>query len=137
MSWLVDTNVVSEATRRRPNARVRSWLKQQEPLASYVSVMTVFEIELGVARKERTDPVQGQMLRRWAEQVIERDFRGRVLPVDAAVASIAARMHIPDPRPERDAFIAATALHHNLTVVTRNVEDFAPLGVRVFDPWSG
>ncbi|WP_029146328.1 type II toxin-antitoxin system VapC family toxin [Microbacterium luticocti] len=137
MSWLIDTNVVSEATRRRPNARVRRWLQEQEPLASYVSVITVFEIELGVARKERSDPAQGQMLRRWAEQVIGRDFRGRVLPVEAAVASIAARMHIPDPRPERDALIAATALHHNLTVVTRNVRDFAPLGVRVFDPWSG
>ena len=93
----------------------------------------MFEIEPEVARKERSDPVQGERLRRWVEQVIERDFRDRVLPVDAAVASIAARMHVPNPRPERDAFIA---LHHNLIVVTRNAEDYVPLGVRVFDAWN-
>ena len=136
MAWLFDTNVVSELRRRDADPQVMAWVLHQDPLVAYLSAVTVFELERGTRRKERTDPVQGAALRRWLDRLVREDFAGRVLPIDAEVAAIAAGMQVPDPRPEHDAFIAATALYHGLTVVTRNVKDFLPLGARVLDPWT-
>lgn len=136
MTLLLDTNVVSEFRKPSPHPRVLAWASLLPPLATYISAMTVFELEVGVQRRERTDPAQGARLRRWLTDLIDRDYADRVLPIDAEIAVIAARMHVPDPKPEHDAFIAATAIHHGFTVVTRNVKDFAPLGVRVLDPWA-
>ncbi|MGY0652889.1 type IIL restriction-modification enzyme MmeI [Luteimonas sp. A537] len=93
------------------------------------------ELEIGVSRMERRDPRQGAVLRTWLDETLVPEFEGRVLPVDGQVALRCARLHVPDPQPERDALLAATALAHGLTVVTRNEADFAPTGVDVFNPW--
>lgn len=84
---------------------------------------------------ERRDAAQGALLRQWLEQWVLVQFGERMLSVEVAVARAGAKLHVPDPRPERDALIAATALTHGLTVVTRDVEDFAPTGVAVLNPW--
>ncbi|MFT4136025.1 type II toxin-antitoxin system VapC family toxin [Microbacterium sp.] len=137
MSWLIDTNVVSELGKRYPDSAVLDWASKSDPLVSYLSAMTVFELERGVQRVERVDPAQGARMRLWLDALVHTEYVGRVLPMDAEVAALAASLHVPDPRPEPDAWIAATALRHNLTVVTRNVRDFVPLGVRVLNPWEG
>ncbi len=94
------------------------------------------EIEIGVRRIERRDARQGSMLRTWFEQAVLTAFRDRLLPVDTDVARIAAAMHVPDPRPERDALLAATARGHGLVVVSRNTADVVDLGVELVDPWN-
>ncbi len=91
---------------------------------------------MGIRRLERSDPVQGGRLRRWKIQWVNEAFRGRVLPVDEAVAEACAALHVPDPKPQLDALIAATAIVHEMTLVTRNVADFRSIPVAIFDPWS-
>jgi predicted nucleic acid-binding protein len=138
VTFLLDTNVVSEL--RKPPDRVdpgvRGWADAIGPHLMYVSVISVMEIEIGVARAERRDPEQGRALRDWLSNKVLPAFEGRILPVDLAVARSAAVRHVPDPRPERDCLIAATADVHGLTVITRNVNDFEPLGAAVTNPWS-
>lgn len=85
---------------------------------------------------ERKDGAQAAVLRRWIDRQVILPFEGKILPIDAEVALRCAPLHVPDPRPKRDAFIAATALVHGLTVVTRNVRDFEPMGVRTLNPWE-
>jgi predicted nucleic acid-binding protein len=138
VSYLLDTNVVSELrkSRQRIAPQVRSWAERQITHELSVSVITVMEIEIGVARVERRDDAQGEMLRRWFDEELLGAFEGRVLAIDLDVVRRAANLHVPDPRPERDALIAATALTHGLTVVTRNAADFEPLGVAVLNPWD-
>ena len=137
MSCLLDTNVVSEL--RKPESRthpaVRDWARRQRTSELFLSVISVMEVEIGVGRVERRDARQGAVLRRWLEQDLLPAFAGRLLPVDLAVARRAAGLHVPDPRPERDVLIAATAIKAGLTVVTRNVSDFAALEVDLVDPW--
>lgn len=137
MTFLLDTNVISELRKPecRADANVRSWVAGRLPEDLFLSAITVLEIEVGIGRLERRDRRQAQRLRMWLEDEVLDSFAGRVLPVDLPVARRAARMHIPDPRPERDALIAATAAEHDMTVVTRNVNDFMPMGVTVIDPW--
>jgi predicted nucleic acid-binding protein len=136
---LLDTNVVSELRKsaRQAAPAVRAWAAEQITHELSISVITVLEIEIGVARVERRDADQGARLRRWFTDDLLAAFDGRILPIDLAVAHRAAGLHVPDPRPERDALIAATALTRNLTVVTRNTADFEPLGVSVLNPWDG
>lgn len=138
MTYLLDTNVVSELRKpeSRANLAVRSWAQAQRTSELFLSVITVMEVEIGVGRVEQRDRPQGSILRRWLESDLLPAFAGRLLPVDVAVARRAARLHVPDPRPERDVLIAATALEAGLTVVTRNVVDFAALGVDLVDPWA-
>ena len=95
------------------------------------------ELEIGVLLKERKDAAQGERLRAWMDRHVLPEFQGRTLPVSTDVALICAKLHVPDRRAERDALIAATAIVHGMTVVTRNVADFRTAGVRIFDPWSG
>jgi predicted nucleic acid-binding protein len=139
VSYLLDTDVISElrkpAGRAEPN--VHAWARQQSTSDLSISVITVMEIEIGVARLERRDPRQGEVLRKWLERDLLAAFSTRIWPIDLAVVRRAATMHVPDPRPERDVLIAATALTLNLVVVTRNASDFQPLGVEVLDPWGG
>jgi predicted nucleic acid-binding protein len=102
----------------------------------FVSAITVQELEIGVLLAERRDAARGAILRHWLESQVMPAFAERILPVDTVVARRSAVLHIPDPRPVRDSLIAATALVHGLPVVTRNLSDFAPMGVDVIDPWQ-
>jgi predicted nucleic acid-binding protein len=136
--FLVDTNVVSELRRRsRADPRVRAWSAATHEAQIFISVVTVFELERGILLVERRDPVQAHHLRRWLETRVLPEFESRIIPIDMAVARRCAALHVPDPRPDRDAFIAATALVHGMTVVTRNAADFEGTGVSVLNPWVG
>lgn len=138
MSHLLDTNVISELRKPRnlANTGVQIWARSQVAETLFLSVITVLELEIGVARMERRDPQQGRRLRSWLSERVLIAFADRILPIDLAVAQRAATLHTPDPRPERDAVIAATAMVHGLRVVTRNVSDFTPMGFDVVNPWS-
>lgn len=137
--YLLDTNVVSELRKVRSgkaDAGVAQWAEQTRAAELYLSVISLHELDIGVLLRERKDAEQGRMLREWLEQHVLPAFADRVLPVDVAVARASARLHVPDPRPVRDALIAATALIHDMTVVTRNIADFEPTGVAIHNPWS-
>jgi predicted nucleic acid-binding protein len=136
--FLLDTNVVSELRRpERANRNVLAWAGTIPAANFFLSAISILEIELGVLLIERRDAAQGAILRAWIDDQILPRFEGRVLAVDTAVAQRCARLHVPDPRAERDALIAATAIVYGLTVVTRNIADFEPLGVAVLNPWNG
>jgi predicted nucleic acid-binding protein len=137
--WLLDTNVVSElrkARTGRADPNVVAWAQSVVPTSLYLSVITLQELALGVLQIERRDAAQGRVLRTWLDDQVIPAFASRTLVIDTAVALRSVRLHVPDPRSEADALIAATALVHGMTVVTRNVADFAPTGVAVFNPWS-
>lgn len=138
MSFLLDTNVVSELRKARSGKAhplVSAWAAKVPVGSLYVSAITLLELEMGVLRVERRDAAQGAILRTWLEAHVLPAFAGRVLAIDAVVALRCARLHVPDRLSERDAMIAATALVHGMTVVTRNVADFAASGVPVLNPW--
>jgi hypothetical protein len=137
--FVLDTNVVSElrkAKARKADRNVTAWAAAQPTASLFVSVVTLLELETGILLLERRDPKQGGVMRTWMEHHVMSAFAGRVLPVDTAVALQCARLHVPDPRAERDALVAATALVHGMTVVTRNISDFEPTGVPLLDPWA-
>ena len=136
--YLLDTNVVSElhkAVRHKGDPVATVWLAQVDLTACQMAAITLMELEIGVLRMERRDVRQGEVLRHWLETFVVPNFADRILPFDSAVARQCARLHVPDRCPERDAQIAATALVHGLTVVTRNVADFAATGVKLLNPW--
>jgi hypothetical protein len=136
LTYLVDTNVWSELRNRgRSDVQARARAQSVRETELYLSVVTVFEIERGVLLMERRDARQGARLRAWLEQHVLAPFEQKILPIDAKIARRCASLHVPDPRPERDALIAATALTHGLTVVTRNASDFEAMGVAVLNPW--
>lgn len=137
--YLLDTNVVSElrkATSPRINQRVLAWSKSVSTASLYVSVVTILELERGVLLVTRRDPAQAAILRRWLDENVLDAFADRVIPIDTAVARRCGGLHVPDPRPERDALIAASALVHGMRVVTRNVGDFEPMDVETVNPWQ-
>ncbi|MDC9606630.1 type II toxin-antitoxin system VapC family toxin [Xenorhabdus griffiniae] len=137
--YVLDTNVVSELRKIRAgkaDPNVAAWAESVDASDLYVSAITIMELELGVLLIERKDTTQGAMLRAWLEQHVLPEFSGRTLPIDTAVAQRCARLHVPDKCSERDALIAATALVHGMTVVTRNVADFQSTGVTILNPWK-
>lgn len=139
MMYVLDTNVLSELRKVRlgkADGNVAAWTESVDAANLFVSAITIMELELGVLSIERKDTTQGAMLRAWLEQHVLPEFSGRTLPIDTAVAQRCARLHVPDKRGERDALIAATALVHGMTVVTRNVADFKPTGVTIINPWE-
>ena len=138
--FLLDTNVVSELRKVRAgkaDVRVAVWADSVDVADLFLSAISIQELEIGVLLVERRDSTQGAMLRAWLDGHVLPAFAGRILPVDQAVALCSARLHVPDPGPLRDSFIAATALVHSMTVVTRNVADFETTGVPLFNPWEG
>ncbi len=110
-------------------------LRTFEGFDPFLSVITILEIETGVLLVERREAAQGAVLRSWINDHVLPAFSDRIIAVDTAVAQCCAKLHVPDPRSDRDAIIAATALVHGMTVVTRNVDDFNPTGVDLFNPW--
>jgi predicted nucleic acid-binding protein len=137
--YVVDTNVVSElrkAKAGKADRNVTAWAASVPAGSLYLSAVTVLELEMGVLQIERRDRVQGALMRRWMDEQVMPAFGGRILAVDAAVALRCARLHVPNRLAERDALIAATALVHGMTVVTRNVADFKAAKVALIDPWG-
>jgi hypothetical protein len=135
--FLLDTNIVSELrSRKSANPGVLAWASEHELNRQFLSVVTLLELELGILLKERKDAAQGEVLRTWLSNMVLPRFSDRILDIDRTVALRCAALHVPDPLPERDAMIAATALVHGMTLVTRNVRDFETTGVRLLNPWS-
>ena len=139
MMFVLDTNVVSELRKVRLGKADRNlvaWAESVDAADLFVSAITIMELELDVLSIERRDATQGALLRSLLEQHVLPEFSLRTLPADTAVAQRCARLHVPDRRGERDALIAATALVHGMTVVTRNIADFKPTGVPLVNPWD-
>ena len=137
--FLLDTNVVSELRKAgdgRVDDRVAAWIAAQDAPGFFISALTLMELEIGILRIERRDDEQGGRLRRWMDDRVLPEFEERTLPVDAAVALTCVRLHVPDPRAERDALFAATAIVHGMAVVTRDVAGFEATGVRLVNPWA-
>jgi toxin FitB len=133
--FLLDTNVISEL--RRPDKADRNvvaWASTIPAASFFLSAISILEIELGALLIARKDAAQGAVLRAWIDDQILPRFEGRILAVDTAVAQRCARLQVPDPRAERDALIAAPAMVHGLTVVTRNVADFERVGITLLNP---
>ena len=134
--YLLDTNVISELRKPQADKNVVAWAKTVAAPRLYISAITLKELETGVLQMERRDPAQGKVLRTWLKRHVMPAFDARILPIDAAVAFRCASLHVPDRANEGDALIAATALVHGLTVVTRNVADFQSSGVKLINPWD-
>ncbi len=135
--FVLDTNVISELRHGKPqqSADVRRWAAGQPASRLFLSAITLLELEIGILALERRTPPQGSALRTWLVGV-RAAFAGRILPFTDNTAPVCASLHVPHPRSERDAMIAATAIEHGFTVVTRNVSDFVDTGVALVNPWS-
>ena len=135
--FVLDTNVISELRRGKPHQslEVRAWAAGQPSSKLFLSAITILELEMGILALERRTPPQGTALCAWLRGVREA-FAGRILPFTDMTATVCAALHVPNPRSERDAMIAATALEHGFTVVTRNELDFAGTGAGLVNPWT-
>src|SRR5476651_2603753 len=137
--YLIDTNVISElrkAKNGKSNKNVIAWAQAVSPSSLFLSVISILELETGVLLVEQRDPSQGAVLRSWLNAHVLPVFSERILYLDVAVAQRCAKLHVPNPCSDRDAIIAATALVHGMTVVTRNVSDFNQTGVEILNPWE-
>jgi len=137
--FVLDTNVLSELRKvhaGRADTRVSAWAGNVDSADLFLSAITIYESQVGALLAERKDPAQGAIFRAWLDGYVLPAFKGRILPVDTAVARRSAQLSVPDPRPFHDGLIAATALVHGMIVVTRNVADFVPTGVRLLNPWE-
>jgi len=137
--YLLDTNVVSELRKvrfGRADNNVAAWTETVDAAELFLSSISIMEIEMGILLLERKDTQQGALFRLWLEKHVLPEFATRTLPIDTAVARRCAQLHVPDKCAERDALIAATALVHGMTVVTRNVADFQRTGVSIVNPWE-
>lgn len=137
--FLIDTNVLSEFRLlhdNRADKAVAAWASLHDPDTFYMSAVTLMEAEIGIRRMEWRDPRQGRVLRDWMNGVILPRYGNRILPVDDRTAALAASFHVPDPAPFADSLIAATAIIHAMTIVTRNVRDFEFPSVAVLNPWD-
>ncbi|HEY3926797.1 MAG TPA: type II toxin-antitoxin system VapC family toxin [Candidatus Koribacter sp.] len=135
--YILDTNVVSELRKGlQGDRKVRAWAQGVAVADLYLSAISILELEIGILLVERRDSKQGLVLRAWMEQHVLPSFEGRILSVDAAIARRSAALHVPNPRSDRNAIIAATALVHGMTIATRNVKNFQPMGVAIVNPWQ-
>jgi toxin FitB len=136
--FLLDTNVISElrkAKSGKADSNVVAWANSVSAARLYISVISILELETGVLLVERRNLSQGAVLRSWLNTHVLPAFSDRIIAVDTAVAQRCARLHVPDPRSDRDAIIAATALVHGMTVVTRNTGDFVRTRAVLLNPW--
>lgn len=136
MRYVLDTNVVSALRVRGRNPSVEIWAASVPAVDQFVTAMAISELERGVIAKERSDPAQGEVLRRWFDERVLPAFAGRVLPFDLPAARVLATYRVPEHAPLDDALIAAVAQATAMTVVTRNTRHFEPLGVTCLDPWG-
>jgi toxin FitB len=136
LSYLLDTNVISETIRRQPNKMVIAWLEQIPADGLFMSVLTLGEIRKVIERQ--TDKKRREKLRIWLEHELTAWFEGRVLPIDSFVADRWGSLlaEVGRPIPTIDSLLAATALHHKLRLVTRNAKDFDYPGLEVINPWQ-
>ncbi len=135
--YVLDTNVISELRKaKKTHPNVKKWAEPVPSASLYISVISVLELEIGILLIQRRDNQQGAILREWMDRHVLPTFSGRILSIDTDVARRCATLHVPNPRSDRDALIAATALVHGLTVATRNVADFERTGVGVLNPWE-
>lgn len=135
MTFLLDTNVLSELRRYRPDPSVSDWFGAMTGSTLRVSVLTVGELRHGAERIRRRDPAQAEALDGWCRRLGEA-WADRLVPVDAAVAEAWGRLHAVRPLPIVDGLLGATALVHGWTLVTRDVADLAGTGVALYDPWT-
>jgi len=135
VSFLLDTNVVSEIRKKVPDPGVSSWFASVRADQLFVSVLVVGEIRQGIERLARRDPAQAEVFEHWLSHLVD-GYGDRVVPITAAIAERWGRLNVPDPVPVVDGLMAATALVHDWTLVTRNVDDVRPTGVRLLDPFD-
>jgi predicted nucleic acid-binding protein len=136
VSFLVDTNVISELRKgERGHPNLRAWAEATGWNALHTSWIAIAEMKRGVELIRRRDKPQGVVLQAWLTEILDR-LGDRILPVDRAVAEIWVDLMVPNPRSPLDTLIAATARAHGLTLVTRNVRDFANCGIALLDPWN-
>lgn len=136
--FLLDTNVISEYRKiksGRADPNVAAWAIQVRSHVLLLSVISILELKMGVLTLARKDQQQSKILQKWLEEAVLPAFKGRIIPVDVRVAKICARLQVPDPKSERDALIAATALAAEMTLVTRNTSDFEKTGATLLNPW--
>jgi predicted nucleic acid-binding protein len=135
VGFLLDTNVISEVRRKRPDPNVQAWLAAVPEAELYVSVLVVGEIRQGIERLRRRDRSQVLVFETWLSALV-RGYADRIVPVTAEVAEEWGRMNVPDPLPLIDGLMAATAKLRGWTFVTRNVADLTGCGVRLLDPFE-
>lgn len=136
MSFLLDTNVVSEVRKKSPHPRVAAWFGSVPATELYLSVLVVGEIRQGIERLARRDPTQATVFEQWLGRLV-RDHHDRIIPVSGEVAEEWGRISVPDRLPVIDGLLAATALVHGWTLVTRNTADVRRTGVKLLDPFAG
>jgi toxin FitB len=135
MSYLIDTNIVSELRKRDPNSQVLAWYGTVQPEDLYLSVITIGEIRRGVERLRRRDPLRAVHMERWLAG-LHMSYRSRIVEIDVSIAEEWGRINVPDPLPVVDGLLAASAIVRGWTLVTRNVRDVKHCGVRLLNPFE-
>ena len=136
--YLLDTNVISELRKAgtgKADSNVLHWAQDKPTSNLFISAISILEIEMGILQVERKDEAQGAMLKTWLNEHVFRAFSDRILSFDTTTALKCAQLHVPNPKSERDAMIAATAIVHGFTLVSRNEKDFKHIDVDIINPW--
>jgi toxin FitB len=136
VSFLLDTNVVSEIRKQAPDAGVAKWFASVPADRLFLSVLVVGEIRQGIERLARRDAAQAEIFEQWLSKLVD-GYGDRLIPITERIAQAWGRLNVPDPLPAVDGLMAATALVHDWTLVTRNVSDVRSTGVRLLNPFTG